>query len=373
MLSKNINMSKVYIKKVDVKRINAEVKELLCEMGYIPKKKRIFIKPNVCGLYVSTSPCIVNPAAVEGVIQYLNDYSCKEIILGEMPVPKDAAAVFVISGYKSLCDKYSIKLLDLGKVERSLLSLDSFEITLPTFLLDGQYEYINVAKLKAHIQTTVSLCSKNQKGLLDFTGRRTMHINGDLNENIRLLVSRIKPDFCIIEGLNALEGNGPGRDGRSINKLNILILSKSIEAIDWIGSRVMGIDPGTIKHLSTPEENIEVIGEDVDRIKKNFLLPADHFRKYNIHFWIMNKTCSGCSETMAELKRSLFCSPLFFLKLLYYALFRRIDILTGDAEIPEGAGKIICLGNCMRDKARMYNLPIASGCPPDTKDLISLL
>jgi uncharacterized protein (DUF362 family) len=366
-------MLQVYIKKIKTKKISKEIKELLSDIQYIPKKQKIFIKPNISGFYALDSPCIVNPIVVGGIIEYLKDLGCREIVIGELPVPKDVTAVFKISGYKSLCERYDIKLLDLEKIDRRAIMLNDFEITLPSLLLGGQYDYINIAKLKTHIQTVVSLCSKNQKGLLDFSGRKLMHIKGDLHENIKLLTKNIKPDFCIIEGLNALEGDGPGRSGRELKNLNILIFSNSIEAIDWIGSRVMGIEPKTIKHLSEPKEDIEVLGESVEIVRKKFLLSGDHFRQYNIHFWITDKTCSGCSEAMAELKRNLFNSPLLLIKFLYYAFLGRLDILTGDVEIPNSYGKIICLGNCMKDKARVHNLPIIYGCPPNIKNLSNVL
>lgn len=366
-------MLQVYIRKIKEKKISKEIRELLSDIQYVPKKQKIFIKPNISGFYPPDSPCIVNPIVVAGIIEYLKDYGCREIVIGELPVPKDVIGVFKISGYKSLCERYGIKLLNLGEIDRRAIMFNDFEITLPSLLLDGQYEYINIAKLKTHIQTVVSLCSKNQKGLLDFSARLLMHIKGDLHENIKLLTEKIKPDFCIIEGINALEGDGPGRSGKSIKKFNILILSKSIEAIDWIGSRVMGIEPKAVKHLSEPKDDIEILGESIEIVRKKFLLSRDHFRQYNIHFWITDKTCSGCSESMAGLKRNLFDSPLLLIKFLYYAFLGRLDILTGDAEIPKTCGKLICLGNCMEEKARIHNLPLMRGCPPDMKDLSKVL
>lgn len=366
-------MPQVHIKKLRTKNIKKEITRFLADVSYLPAKKKVFIKPNISGMYPAYSPCIVNPAVVEGVVEYLKDLGCTEIVVGELPVTRDVNAVFGLSGYRALAKRHTIQLLDLGEAQRRSISFRGFDISLPVIILDGQHEYINIAKLKTHIQTTVSLCTKNQKGLLDFSARRAAHSEGDLHENIKLLSKKIKPDYCIIDGTNALEGNGPGRAGKAIENFNLLMLSKDMEAIDWIGARVMGIEPKTIKHLSEPLTRIEVLGETVESTQRKFVLSKGHFKQFNVHFWITDKTCSGCSEAIGELKRDLFRFPLALMKFLYFAFLARLDILTGDIEIPNTRGKVVCFGNCMKEKAVVNNLPIVLGCPPQSKDLCSIL
>lgn len=361
-------MVKVYIKKIRPKRIEEEVKRILLTTQYRPLKKKIFIKPNISGAYKPTSPCIVNPKIIGGLVEYLRDFGYKEIMIGEHPVSKEVKKVFQVSGYSRLEQKYNVKLIDLSKVEIKLIDLERLKVTLPRFLFDAEYEYINVAKMKTHIQTTVSLCTKNQKGLLtNFESRRKMHTIGDLHENIKSLAQVIKPDYCIIEALNSLEGNGPGRTGREVKNTNIIMCSASMEAIDWAAVQLMNIDPHRVKHLIKPADKVELIGQ---MIKRKFLLPGDHFQKLNVHFWITDKTCSGCSELIGEFRRKLLAHPYHLIKVLSLALRERIDILTGGIELPKvnSMSKVVCLGNCMKEVARRYNLPIIDGCPPQKVD-----
>jgi uncharacterized protein (DUF362 family) len=363
-------MTAVHIKKIKTGRIETEIKAILAYLGYLPEKKRIFIKPNIAGFYHSESPCIVNPRVVGGVIEYFKDLGYRDILIGELPVPKDTQGVFGISGYRALSKKYNVALDDLSSMARVALKFKDATIGLPEFLLDGQYEYINVAKMKTHIQTKVSLCAKNQKGLLDFSGRRMMHVDGDLHDNIRFLGALIKPDFCIIDGINALEGDGPGADGREVKRFHIVLAGRSMEAVDWVAAQVMGLDPAMVKHLSKPSEEIQVRGESIVKVKRNFVLPRCHFQKFHIHLWLTDKTCSGCSGIMGGVKRSLMRSPLRSLKLLCQVLFGRLDILTGGVDIPEKHGKIICVGNCMQEIAELHHCTLVRGCPPESKDLL---
>lgn len=362
-------MLRVYIEKINPKKIEKEVKRFLSCIDYQPSKKKIFIKPNICGLYKSNSPCIVNPRIVGGLIEYCKDLGYKEIIIAESPVSRDVEKVFKISGYTQLEQRYKIKLLNLVNVERISVDLGRIRVNLPRFLFED-YEYINVAKMKTHIQTKVTLCTKNQKGLIDLGDRKKMHISGDLQENIKILAQKIKPDFCVIDALNPLEGNGPGRTGKEVKNMNTLVAGRSMEAVDWIATKLMGIDPMEVRHLIKPKEDIEIVGPVK---KRNFLLPSDHFQKFNIHFWITDKTCSGCTDIMGEFKKELLRHPNYLVKFLYLALWRRLDILTGGVNPPKTKGKIICFGNCMQEKAKMYNLPLVKGCPPSVKDLIEML
>lgn len=363
-------MSKVYINKIRTNEIENEIKKILEDIGYLPKKARIFIKPNVGGFGKPDSPCIVNPRVIGGVIGYLQDNGYKDILIGELPIPKDSNGVFNMSGYRALSKKYNVELTDLSLVDRTQLEFRDLKIGLPKFLLHNEYEYINVAKMKTHIQTRVSLCTKNQKGLLDFSGRRIMHIEGDLQENIRLLGQIIRPDFCIIDGINALEGDGPGLDGKEVRKFNVVVSGESMEAVDWVGAQLMGIDPSTVRHLLTPSEKIDVRGESVTKVKRDFILPKVHFQKLNVHFWLTDKTCSGCSGIMGGVKRKLAKSPLRLFRFLCQVFLGRIDILTGGVDIPGKHGKIICLGNCMQEIAKLHNLSIVKGCPPEITDFI---
>lgn len=117
----------------------------------------------MCGLYKPNSPCIVNPRVVGGVIEYLKDNGYRDILIGELPVPKDTDGVFTISGYRLLSKKYNVKLTDLSFCARGRLELGDLSIELPELLLNNEYEYINIAKMKTHIQTKISLCTKTKK------------------------------------------------------------------------------------------------------------------------------------------------------------------------------------------------------------------
>ncbi len=361
-------MAVVYIKKLKNSNLTLEVKSFLEGCAYRPARSDIFIKPNICGFYEPTSACIVNPEVVGGVIEYLKEIGFNKITIAELPVVLDTKRVFEMSGYKKLSKKYNVSLLALNSVARKEVCLGQFNVSVPAFI--GEAEYINIAKMKTHIQTGVSLCTKNQKGLVASQDRKSMHIKGELEENIKLLARKILPDYCIIDASNALEGDGPGRSGKEILDMNIILAGKNMAAVDRTAALLMGREPGRIKHLEYSGEKIEIIGERVEDLKRDFRIPGEHFQKFNIHFWITDKTCSECSEIMAGLKKSLIPHPFHLLKFLYFALVGRLDILSGGADLPSCHGKVIFIGNCMKEKAAEYKAEFIPGCPPDIKKII---
>jgi uncharacterized protein (DUF362 family) len=132
---------------------------------------------------------------------------------------------------------------------------------------------ISVPKLKLHRLATVTLGIKNMMGALASKGG--MH-NGKLNENIADLASALKPSLTVIDGIIA--GEGHETSGNPV-EMNLVIAGTDPVAVDAVGAAVMGISPANVKHLVLAEkkglgtchlEKIEVIGEPIEKVKRNF-------------------------------------------------------------------------------------------------------
>jgi len=183
------------------------------------------------------------------------------------------------------------------------------------------------------------------------------------------------PDFCLIDAINPLEGDGPGRSGKEIKGFNLIVIGKNMNDVDAVGCRIMGIDPEKVSHLSKAKAEITVIGDKIENVKRIFVLPKGYFEKYNLRFWITDKTCSGCSEILGMLKRSIFKNPIVIGKFIYYAIFKEVDIISGGGELkkPSKNSKIIYLGDCMRKKINYNKANFVGGCPPAYESFLSVL
>jgi len=358
--------------KINKTSIESDVKKCLKEIGYIPKKNKVFIKPNIVSIFKPESPCITNPKVVAGIIDYLHDLGINDIIIGEGSVSPEFNKVVDTSGYSKLCKEKNVGLLNLYKTPRRKYNFLNGPLFLPKIL--DEYEYINVAKLKTHIQTTVSLCIKNQKGLLNIKDRKLFHKT--LHKSIAELYKMIQPDLSIIDASNGLEGNGPGVMGKEIKNLNLLILGDDSWEVDAVATWLMGIKLSTVKHLTLINKNSNKIRKylrEIKRYQKRFKLPSATYKFLKITYEWSENTCSGCSSKMSLIKQEAFRNPVLFLKLVYHSLFGRLCIITGKPENKERKGKIICIGNCSKEFALKHGLNFVQGCPPKLKDILKAI
>lgn len=363
----------VIIEKIK-KDIEASVYRTLEKLKYIPCQRKIFIKPNIVNAHKPNAPYITNPRIVAGIIDYLVDKGVEEIVIGEGAVGKDSEGIFRATGYAKLCRHKKVRLIDLHNAERIQVEFNGAHIFLPKIIFES--EYISVAKLKTHVQTTVSLGLKNQKGLLSIRDRKNFHRN--LHESIAKLASLVHPRLSVIDAINGVEGNGPGSMGNEVQGINLLVCGTDFLLTDFIAAKLMGISPDQVRHLKKAKDfgisqlNDIIMGEDLEKLKMSFALPKDHHRIFNAYYWWSEETCSGCSSLLGDIKKEVFKSPLLLLKTFHWGFLKRLDLIMGDrAKLPDGHGKIICIGNCARRFAEEHKLPIVYGCPPLVKNILS--
>lgn len=110
---------------------------------------------------------------------------------------------------------------------------------------------LNVCKLKTHVETEISGSIKNMFGIADTDTRKKAHGVKDqkhlLNSIIDLFSVRI-PDYCILDAVEGMEGNGPSR-GKPV-KTGWIAVSKNALALDVVQAVIMGFkDPFEIPLL----------------------------------------------------------------------------------------------------------------------------
>ncbi len=345
------------------KSVSFAVQQALKTVNYQPGKNKFFIKPNIVNPFLPHEPYITNPQVVAGIIDYLQDKGFEDIIVGEGPVGFNVAEIFRYSGYERMCAEKNVGLVNLEKARRVAVQ----DIMLPVLALER--EYINVAKLKTHIQTTVTLGMKNQKGLLNTKTKRLFHKN--LHENIARLASAITPALTVIDAVNGVEGNGPGRMGAPVNNINLIIAGQNMLEVDMVGAALMGFDWRQVKHLGKAHElgmgefPAAIAGAGLDQVIRKFAGPTGFQKFHNIYYWWTDTTCSGCSCLLGDMKAIALKKPYYLSRLFLNGFIRRLDLLTGHIEnCPPDHGKVICIGECTRRIAQKNNFIWIKGCPP---------
>ncbi|MFH1209761.1 MAG: DUF362 domain-containing protein [archaeon] len=355
----------VSILKTNMKDIDKKLASALKLINYKPKKKKILIKPNLVYASSPKSGIITHPRLIEALIKYLKNFNCEIIIAEGSAVGHNTEDVFVRTGYKEISDKYNVKLVDLNKVERKEVKWKYGKIKLPKLL--DEYEYISVPTLKTHTITTVTLGTKNQKGLLDHNTKKLFHVIG-VEEAVRALSDIIKPDLIIINGLYCLEGNSVSLIRKS-KELGLIIAGTDLFEVDNIGLRIMEIDPKNIKHFPIIKD-IKIVGEDLNKVKRKFEEPQRIRKIFNIEFQLNG--CSGCSVNVERSMRMIIKNPFLLTKFLYLALLKKVTFVSGyrlKQDLRKGT-KVIYIGNCTE---KISGGNFIKGCPPDPREIINAI
>ena len=346
----------------------AEVEPTLREamelLEYRPQKPALFIKPNLGDAGPSGQGLFTDPTIVEALIRTLDS---PEVVIGEgAVVGRSARAAFQANGYADVAARCGAELVDLNDAKRFIAQWDFGVIRLPELL--QTHEYINVAKMKTHIQTGVSLSLKNQKGLLLPADKKRFHRKG-LHSRIRQLGVLVQPSLVIVDAIVALEGNGPWRYGTPV-EMNLLIVGDDMIEVDNVCREIMDFASEDCPHVP-PMTDLRTLGVPIREVRRKFLLDFPGYFTYRNLYEHVNDSCSGCNIVIYHAMRHLRNSVWGRTRMRLRADLQRTDIVMGHAEeIPQGHGRVICLGDCTRRFAREHDLPFVPGCPPDPEALI---
>ncbi|MCY6372711.1 DUF362 domain-containing protein [Clostridium ganghwense] len=250
----------------------------------IPKGSKVLLKPNMLSIEGKESPVITNYRVFEAVIRIIKDYS-NNIIFGDSPGFGDSTKAAEKSGLMEVARKYGVK-FD-GFKEGIHVKLDDSILCKSWNVAKAAYEadvVITLPKLKTHAMAYFTAAVKNQFGCIPGTQKATWHTRmPNANNFCKMLLdlnTLVHTDFAILDGIIAMEGNGP-KNGSS-KKMNTIVMGKSVTAVDSVAARLIGYD----NPLDTPvlkeaydnkwgavlPEEIEVLGESIENMK------ADDFK-----------------------------------------------------------------------------------------------
>jgi len=356
-------ITSVNAKKEGLKAFSASHRAL-SNLNWKPKSKSVFIKPNIGA---TSKTANTDPEIVKGIIHYLKEIGIEDIIVGEGSVETEYESTsynFDYCGWDRLAEDEGIKLMDLNRAERTEIPWHYGKIAIPRALFGKTY--INVAKMKTHMQTLVSLCIKNQKGLLDSDTRKTFHRLG-LHKPIACLAEVIKPELCMVDGIVAIEGNGPANMGNT-REMGMIVLGSDMIEVDRACCRTMGINPDRVEHIRLISEGVKDTYEPSDISGRPFKLPEMEFKMFRVHMRPEN-ACTACMSSVGKLNKLARRSIKGIWHFLNYVYLRRLDIIIGNPEkLPENHGKCIFYGNCASQIAKNYPEYLwIEGCPPNSK------
>jgi len=233
---------------------------------YIKPGSRVLVKPNM--LMAKEPECGIDthPEVARAVIRVLKDINC-HIFVGDGPSVwgneiENVDEVYRRSGITKICREEKTELVKFDKRRMR----QKFPLT--TWLDHCDY-LISIPKFKTHEFTLLSGAIKNLFGLVSGTFKTELHKNyfqiEDFSNILVDIYEEAKPALTIVDGIVAMEGDGPATSGK-LRNLGILLAGNDCVALDSVMAKIMGVKPFDV--LSTKEAARRGLGiADPDSIK----------------------------------------------------------------------------------------------------------
>ena len=225
--------------------LKRRLSEMLEGMGgnALARGCRVLIKPNFLGPAPPSRAMTTHPLVIRGVVEYVLEQGGR-VQISDSPAMGTLEKVLKEGGYLEALEGLEIVYkefresveLDVGEPFRRVeIARDALEADL----------VINLPKLKTHTQMLLTLGVKNLFGCIVGLRKPQWHLRAGVDRELfaALLVriyQAVKPRYTILDGILAMEGEGPGRSGRP-KELGILLGSADAVALDAVVCRLLGL------------------------------------------------------------------------------------------------------------------------------------
>ncbi len=239
---------------------------------YVKQSQKIFIKPNVCGGIPGKPGSFTSPRVLESMIKLLREMDL-EVWVGEADSCMYTADVMLSeTGIGAAAMRSGAKVVNLSHDE--IVKVDVSDgyilksLSVNKAVADADV-IISMPVMKTHACTMITLGMKTMFGILPERKKSMYHPR--LDHVMVDIVSALKPRLTVIDGIIAMEGEGP-LEGDLV-ELGLIIAGNNVVSTDACAAAVMGFNPASIDHLRLASEKglgtidldeIEIRGESID-------------------------------------------------------------------------------------------------------------
>lgn len=235
-----------------------QAEELFTALGVwdeIQPGMTVVIKPNLVMSSKPEAAIATHPALVAAVGKCVQKAG-GQVLIVESPggpyTPAAMKAVFRGCGYTDMAKECGFTLYTECKSREVSLpgAKRCRQLSVVEPFLTRDY-FIDLCKLKTHSMVGFSGAVKNLFGTVPGLQKPELHCRfpekQPFSEMLVDLCDFLKPDLCIVDGILAMEGNGP--TGGRPRQLGVLGASKSPYALDVCAATMVGIQPESVLML----------------------------------------------------------------------------------------------------------------------------
>jgi uncharacterized protein (DUF362 family) len=217
----------------------------LVNFSFDRKAEKIVIKPNMCYYYHPSTGEVTDPQFVSALIDVFRENFAKtsEILV----VESDATAmkckhVFRMLEYDKMAEEKGIKLVNLTQEKNRIINTNigrkQFSFNIPELFHEADL-VVNVPKPKYMNPIKITCALKNFFGCNAYPKKSVYH--EVLEEAVAFINKQIKTNLVVVDGLVV--------NGAYSKRLNMILASENPVATDAAVSKLMGIDPSSVKQI----------------------------------------------------------------------------------------------------------------------------
>jgi len=293
--------------------------------AFVKEGDRVLLKPNLLAPTTPDQAVTTHPEIVRAVAVEVTEAGGK-LYIGDSPAVGSLSFVLKKSGIMKVVQELGIKPVPFRTPVSVSVPEGGVYKSLELAAEAAGYDLIiNLPKFKTHGMMTLTLAVKNMFGTVVGAAKPGWHLQA--SDQLRFadmlldVYRTIPPGLSIMDGITAMEGRGPNA-GDPLD-LGLLMASPSALAMDLIAGQVAGLPPekhpvlyqARIRELpGGHEEEIQVVGEAVEEVRRAFRLPRSATRvDFKLPDWMrssMRKSlnsfpkldagkCTSCGECQA--------------------------------------------------------------------------
>ncbi len=254
--------------------------------SFVKPGMKVLLKPNLLSPRPPEDAVDTHPEVVRAVVQLVKSAGGMPMV-GDSPggFGKNIEEVFEASGMRRMAGEEKIGLVKFTS------SKFVEGVPISRYVFDSDC-FISIPKIKTHSITILTAALKNTFGTVTGLYKAGCHSRAPHPEDFARLIAKIhsvsRPHLNIIDGITAMEGDGPSV-GDPI-ALNLIMAGVDAVAIDSLIALIIGLAPEDILvtkeafHLGLGEMDpgrIEALGDDINGfVNEKFRLPQTTLLKF---------------------------------------------------------------------------------------------
>jgi uncharacterized protein (DUF362 family) len=249
--------------------------------------RRVVLKPNLVE-FSPRLPINTNPIFVAAAAEAFRSLGAKTVTIAEGPGHRRATldmaeSAGFFSAIKGFEDNFvDLNLDDVSRVQLSQPFTDLDSLYLPHTIL-GADLLVSLPKMKTHHWAGATLSMKNLFGIVPGGvygwPKNVLHWAG-IDNSIADLHFAFPKQFCLVDGIEAMEGNGPIQG--TAKHAGVIVGGAHPPSVDATCCQIMGIDPQKLKYLQLAASRSPVqiwqprqIAEPIAGVAQKFRLHPD--------------------------------------------------------------------------------------------------